>query len=164
MLVVLRRVQSDPFVQRKDSVAVLVHDRMVAGPIISSNKPLAKGLVAEEAMKVLSDDSSEFSLRKICECMHIEAIAGEVEDKANDLPERDVREKDIEVETTEGFALAGRVRLAEIEQDEDNAHMTGNDTSFTDEELEEQEVDEMLHAISTPSSILSRLAGKSIVA
>ena len=132
---------------------VTVHDQIVAGPIISTNKPLAKGLVAEAAMSVLKDDSSEFALHKICTCM-----VAEDEEEASDLPERTVREKDIDIETTEGFSVAGRVRLEEVKED-DKVDIT----LMTDEELDElerQEVEMLLGVPGTPTSVASELSRK----
>ncbi|KAL5528914.1 hypothetical protein ACEPAG_4888 [Sanghuangporus baumii] len=148
-----KKERSDPNVRRKDSVVVTVHDRIVAGPIISSNKPLAKGLAAEAAMGLLKDDSSEFALRKICTCM-----SAEDDEEAGDLPERNVREKDIDVETTEGFAVAGRLRLGEVEEEANE-----NDAVVTDEDMEElerQEVEMLLGAPGTPTSVASDLSRK----
>ncbi|KAL5533446.1 DCL1_1 [Sanghuangporus sanghuang] len=148
-----RKERSDPNVRRKDSVVVTVHGQIVAGPIVSSNKPLAKGLVAEAAMSLLKDDSSEFALCKICTCM-----SAEDDEETSDLPERNMREKDINVETTEGFAVAGRLRLGEVEEEanEGDAVATDEDT----EELERQEVEMLLGAPGTPTSVASDLSRK----
>lgn len=132
-----RKIQSNSLVNRKNSVIVMVHDHVVAGPISAANKLLAKGLVAEAAMKALSNEASEFALQKICECMCVED-----EEEPSDLPERNVREKDLNIDTTEGFKLAGHVRLAEVKSEDDV-----EETELLDEEqddLERQEVEQLL--------------------
>lgn len=133
-------------------MVVQVHDRIVAGPIKAANKPLAKGRVAEAAMAALSDESSELALSKICECMR-----GQEEDEidtAPDLPERNVREKDLNVETVEGFALAGRLRLEESMRD---VIVKGSQVE-TDEEQEE--IDEVELLVSTPGTLAKNIIGR----
>ncbi|EJD06192.1 uncharacterized protein FOMMEDRAFT_145449 [Fomitiporia mediterranea MF3/22] len=140
-----QRTQTNPRVNRKDGVVVLIHDRIVAGPITAANKPLAKGLVAEKAMQVLADGSSEFALRKICECMRVED-----EEEPRDLPERNTREKDLDLETTEGFLRAGSVRLSEVEADELAKEVEEMNDDSESWELEEVEL--LLDTSSGPAS------------
>ncbi|KAI5116563.1 hypothetical protein M0805_001548 [Coniferiporia weirii] len=144
-----QRMRSDPLVERKDGIAVLVHDQIVAGPICAQNKQLSKGLVSEEARAVLSDETSEFWLQRICTCMHAEES-----DAEDDLPLRDIRERDLDHGTETGFALAGRIRLEEVtrdehfrEKEERDDDEFGEDERDEDErldELERQEVEMLL--------------------
>ncbi|KAH8114247.1 hypothetical protein DFH11DRAFT_1596751 [Phellopilus nigrolimitatus] len=142
-----RRVQSNPDVDRKDSVVVLVHDRVVAGPIFAANRPLAKGLASEEAKAVLSDATSELALHRICDCMRAEE-----EEAAPDLPPRDVRERDLDTETEAGFALAGRVRLEEVARDEG-----GEVPEVFDDDLDKLERQEVEMLLCTPASVVSEI-------
>ena len=85
-------------------------------------------------------------------------MVAEDEEEASDLPERTVREKDIDIETTEGFSVAGRVRLEEVKED-DKVDIT----LMTDEELDElerQEVEMLLGVPGTPTSVASELSRK----
>ena len=136
------KVQCDPFVDRKDGVIVMVHDHVVAGPISAVNKPLAKGLVAEAAMKALKDENSEFTLRKICQCMHEE----DEEDPGDLQPDHDMREKDFNIETTEGFVRAGQVRLAEVKTTDD----AQEDDEFYVEDEDELDSEEVERLLSSP--------------
>lgn len=134
-----------------------MHDQVVAGPLSASNKPRAKGLVSEAALAALSDHSSPFALRKICTCRKEymkEDKEGAEKNVAGDkeVSLRDVRERKLDLETTDGCALTGALRLAEdevqdfvvIDWQED-----GTPTADGNETMDEHEVDNMLAPTTT---------------
>lgn len=104
-----RKSQSNAELRRNDSVSVIAHDLVVAGPITASNLSLSKGLAAERARAILGDPNHEMNLVRLCDCrraaeerMHIcsEPPVDQASQKATD-------------ETEEGFASIAKQRLAE---------------------------------------------------
>ena len=99
-----------------------MHDQTIAGPLSASNKCRAKGLVAEAALAALSDPNSELALAKICTCGKASAEnamqeVGEEHVEDDEVTLRDVRERKLDLETTDGCALAGALRVAESDAD-----------------------------------------------
>jgi hypothetical protein len=47
---------------------VILHDRSITGPIVSSTSPVAKALAAQRALTMLSNEDSELALVRICQC------------------------------------------------------------------------------------------------
>ncbi|THH08707.1 hypothetical protein EW145_g2529 [Phellinidium pouzarii] len=135
------KMQSNTLVDKKDSVAVLVHGHTVAGPIRAANISLAKGLASEKAKATLSDDMSEFALHRICDCLQADET---ISDSEPDLPIRDIREKDLDYESENGFALAGRVRLEEVERSEATKGEVMDEDDLL-EDLDTQEVEMLLY-------------------
>lgn len=105
-----RKVQSNPEVKRNDSIEVLVHDTVVAGPILASTLALARATASVEALAVLQDEGSEHSLHKLCGCI----LLGK---EASSRP-REEREKDLDNETEEGFTALSNLRIDEVSRDE----------------------------------------------
>jgi len=104
-----KKVQSNPEVKRNDSVVALVHDTIVAGPILATTLALAKASASVDALAALQDEASELALQKLCDCMKVE----------NDVASpREEREKDLDNETEEGFAGLSDLRTDEVLRDE----------------------------------------------
>lgn len=104
------------------------------GPVAAENLSLAKGRASDDAQVTLMDQSSDLCLSKICDCMAIE--------EEPSSPARDIRQKDLDDETEEGFANLGRIRLDEIHRD-----MSPGLPDLLDEEedeLDSQEVEALL--------------------
>ncbi|KAF7971447.1 hypothetical protein HWV62_21012 [Athelia sp. TMB] len=96
-----------------DSVAILVHNKLVAGPISAPNLSLAKGLASERARAVLEDPKSDLSLKKLCDCaknMEVDpSPAATMADVGTE--EKGKAELQLTDETEEGFAkLADQAR------------------------------------------------------
>ena len=82
----------------------------------------AKGTASKHAMETLSDESNSLALSRICECRKTKPVDTEDESNVQDLPVRGVRERDLDVETEEGFAVIGRIRLEEVEHVDEGSH------------------------------------------
>lgn len=54
--------------KKRDGVAVLVHGKLVVGPIISSSLNIAKFAAAERALAKLRDPASDLNLSNLCDC------------------------------------------------------------------------------------------------
>ena len=67
-------MKTDALLEQKDGVVILIHDQVVSGPYSIRNKPLARGLAAEDAMKTLSDPSNPMALSRICSCRDVEEV------------------------------------------------------------------------------------------
>lgn len=99
-----------------DGVRVLVHGRVVVGPLVAPSRLRAKGLAAEQARAILQDPTAALCLAQICNCMRVDSDApGREMVKAGELSEGDLDD-----ETEEGFALRGQVLLDELERDEED--------------------------------------------
>lgn len=110
-----RKTRSNPELEKTDGVQVLVHGRVVVGPLVAPSKLRAKGLAAEQARAILQDANSALYLKHICECMLVDSDAQARERvKATELSEGEMND-----ETEEGFALRGQVLLDELERDEE---------------------------------------------
>ena len=96
---------SRPETKRNDGVSVVVHDQTVVGPVIALNLSLAKGLAAERTRALLSDETSEHCLARICTCAE-EALQVEGRQMV-DEPTED--QKELDDETEEGFATLARI-------------------------------------------------------
>jgi hypothetical protein len=53
--------------QSLESVCAVFHDRVVAGPIVSSSKTVARFAVAERALSALRDSGGEL-VKNVCDC------------------------------------------------------------------------------------------------
>ncbi|KAI9059720.1 hypothetical protein FKP32DRAFT_1595995 [Trametes sanguinea] len=146
--------QSRPELRRHDSMTVLVHGTVVAGPIPAPNLSMAKGLVAEEARRVLDDPESPFHLSKVCVCRKEVAVAEEP--PAVEVP-ADVAKEELDDETTQGFAMLARILFEEVEEPthsvSDDKEADGQDDGEADgiesvadgnETMEELEVEDMM--------------------
>jgi hypothetical protein len=96
----------------------VVHDTNVAGPLGAGNMNLAKGLVAERALQVLSDETHEQSLAQICTC-HSAMVVDEIVEPgpAKNLTTEDTGDNAPNDETTEGFKIISLEKLKEIAAD-----------------------------------------------
>jgi endoribonuclease Dicer len=54
--------------RERDGVAVLVHGKLVIGPIVSSTLNIAKFAAAERALTKLRDPASDLNLPSLCDC------------------------------------------------------------------------------------------------
>ncbi|KAH9930958.1 uncharacterized protein B0H18DRAFT_1093485 [Fomitopsis serialis] len=100
-----QKSMSRPEIKRNDGMSVVVHDQIIVGPVIAPNLSLAKGLAAERARALLSDQSTPQCLACLCTCAK---DAAEVEGRQvadEELPEI----KEIDDETVEGFATLARI-------------------------------------------------------
>ena len=106
--------------RRNDSVAILVHDIMVAGPVTAANLSLAKGLAAERARAILEDPNSEHCLSRLCNCgkkMNIDTNKTAAVDVDVELQcKPDITLSD---ETEEGFAKIAEMTRVEFEDSEE---------------------------------------------
>ena len=99
--------------RKTDSVAILVHNKLVAGPISAPNLSLAKGLASERARAVLEDPKSDLSLKKLCDCAkNMEVDPSPAATMADiETEEKGKVESQLTDETEEGFAkLADQAR------------------------------------------------------
>ena len=105
-----RKSQSNAELRRNDSVSVIVHEHVVAGPITASNLSLSKGLAAERARAILGDPSHEMSLVRLCDCRRA------AEERMDICPEPpgDQTSQKVTDETEEGFAS---IALHKLEED-----------------------------------------------
>lgn len=148
-----RRVQSDRLSERKDAIVVLAHGKVVVGPVLAANVSMAKGLASKKAKEVLSDETSEFSLRRLCDCMVTDAVSDE-----EDLPPSPSELSD---ETEEGFAQAAQIVLNEALKGElDHANCGDATEEEAHDDTEQQEVEMIL---CTSSQMSSAMEGMSIV-
>lgn len=148
-----RRVQSDRLSERKDAIVVLAHGKVVVGPVLAANVSMAKGLASKKAKEVLSDETSELSLRRLCDCMVTDAVSDE-----EDLPPSPSELSD---ETEEGFAQAAQIVLNEALKGElDHANCGDVTEEEAHDDTEQQEVEMIL---CTPSQMSSAMEGMSIV-
>ncbi len=135
-----RKVRSNPEVKRNDSIVVLVHDTVVAGPILASTLALAKAAASVDALAVLGDEESELSLQKLCGCMKTEKDID-----AASRPQEE-REKDLDNETEAGFTALSNLRTDEVMRDEQAKFFRLREPEDEDEnvEMEETEVVECM--------------------
>ncbi|KAI8999078.1 hypothetical protein BD414DRAFT_527097 [Trametes punicea] len=142
--------QSRPELRRQDSMSVLVHGIMVAGPIPAPNLSMAKGLAAEEARRVLDDPESPHHLSRVCIC----GKEVTMKEDSTEAPE-DVDKDELDDETDEGFAMLARILFEEFaDPDVPVAGMAGAEDIVSDdvalvhpeenETTEEIEVEEMM--------------------
>ena len=126
--------------KRNDSVAILVHDIVVAGPVTGANLSMAKGLAAERARTVLEDPKSEHCLSHLCDCgkkMDVDASAAVSADADIELQGKpDVALND---ETEEGFAKIAEMTRVEFEDPNTSSVTLVNETA-----MDEQAVEDML--------------------
>jgi len=54
--------------RERDGVAVLVHGKLVVGPIVSSSLNIARFAAAERALAKLRDPASDLNLLNLCDC------------------------------------------------------------------------------------------------
>lgn len=60
-------------------IAVLVHEQIIVGPIVSTSLTVAKFLAAERALTTLRDSGSDKSLALLCDCgMSMDTIASQL--------------------------------------------------------------------------------------
>jgi len=136
-----RKSQLNAESKRNDSVAILVHDVMVAGPVTAANLSLAKGLAAERARTVLEDPNSEHCLSRLCDCgkkMDVDAIVAAGSDVDIDLQRKS--EVALNDETEEGFAKIAEMTRVEFEDPDLSTTITLVDETAIDE----QAVEDML--------------------
>ncbi|KAG9318230.1 hypothetical protein JVU11DRAFT_311 [Chiua virens] len=107
--IAFQKSQSNAELRRNDSVAVIVHEVVVAGPITASNLSLSKGLAAERARAILDDPSHEMSLVLVCDCRK---AAKERMDICPEPPTDQTSQK-ITDETEDGFASIAKQKLEE---------------------------------------------------
>lgn len=108
-----RKSQTTADGRKIDTVAILVHDTIVAGPISASNPSLAKGLASERARMVLEDPKSDLSLAKLCDCAKRMLLEPTSMVTATDVDANIKNKAEVLLtdETEEGFAkLAERAR------------------------------------------------------
>ncbi|KIM49536.1 hypothetical protein M413DRAFT_438720 [Hebeloma cylindrosporum] len=75
------RIAIKPMVKKtelreRDGVAVLVHGKLVVGPIVSSSLNIARFAAAERALTKLRDPASEMNLANLCDCALAMSIDG----------------------------------------------------------------------------------------
>lgn len=104
-----RKSQSNAELRRNDSVSVIVHELVVAGPVTASNLSLSKGLAAERARAILGDPTHEMNLVRLCDCRK---AAEERMDICSEPPGDQTSQK-ITDETEEGFASIAKQKLEE---------------------------------------------------
>ncbi|CDO68911.1 hypothetical protein BN946_scf185000.g54 [Trametes cinnabarina] len=132
--------QSRSELRRHDSISVLVHDIVVAGPIAAPNLSMAKGLAAEEARRALDDPESPFHLSKVCVCGKEVAAA---EEPAVEAPgDADVAKEELDDETTQGFALLARLLFEEVEKS--SRCMTGDEEAVGEDDEDGDAIVSML--------------------
>lgn len=51
-----------------EGIAVLIHNTIVAGPIVATSLTVAKFMVSERALAILSDPETENYLPRVCTC------------------------------------------------------------------------------------------------
>jgi endoribonuclease Dicer len=127
--------------KRNDSVAILVHDIMVAGPVTAANLSLAKGLAAERARTVLEDPTSQHCLARLCDCgkkMDVDATMVISVDADIDIKGKpDIALND---ETEEGFAkIAEMTRVEFVDPD-----IAASIAHVEETAIDEQAVEDML--------------------
>jgi endoribonuclease Dicer len=125
--------------RRNDSVAILVHDIMVAGPVTAANLSLAKGLAAERARAILEDRNSEHCLSRLCDCgkkMNVDTNKTAAVDVDVELQCK----PDISDETEEGFAKIAEMTRVEFVDSDPSASMT----LVEETAIDEQAVEDML--------------------
>ncbi|KAF8432446.1 hypothetical protein L210DRAFT_960898 [Boletus edulis BED1] len=105
--IAFQKSQSNVELRRNDSVSVIVHEQVVAGPITASNLSLSKGLAAERARAILGDPNHEMSLARLCDCRR---AAEERMDTCSEPPGDQTSQK-ITDETEEGFASIAQQKL-----------------------------------------------------
>ena len=137
-----RKSQLNAESKRNDSIAILVHDVMVAGPVTAANLSLAKGLAAERARTVLEDPNSEHCLSRLCDCgkkMDIDVTAAARSDVDIDLQRKS--EVALNDETEEGFAKIAEMTRVEFEDPLEDLSTT---ITLVDETaIDEQAVEEI---------------------
>ncbi|EGO21809.1 hypothetical protein SERLADRAFT_441040 [Serpula lacrymans var. lacrymans S7.9] len=106
-----RKTQSHAELRRNDSVSVVVHDVVVAGPITASNLSLSKGLAAERARILLDDHSSDQCLTSLCDCSM--AMKPQVPQVSLAIPDENDISKPVSDENEEGFATIAQRKLDE---------------------------------------------------
>lgn len=82
-------------------VTLLVHEIVIAGPVQAENASVARGFAAEEALKVLADESSEMALEKICDCdcARVRGVSDVEETREGGLGEEAGGDVEMDVET-----------------------------------------------------------------
>ncbi|KLO19664.1 hypothetical protein SCHPADRAFT_843134, partial [Schizopora paradoxa] len=128
-----KKEQSNPEVKRNDSIVVLVHDIVIAGPVLASTLPLAKATASVDALALLQDEGSELSLQKVCDCVK--------PNKDSPSRPREEREKDLDNETEEGFAVLSKLRIDEISRDEQAKHCYQQDPADENDNVEMEEIE-----------------------
>lgn len=121
------KTQSHPDIRRNDSVSVIVHDVVVAGPITATNLSLSKGLAAERARSVLADPAYDKCLEKLCNCMH--KLAAAVPEATEAGAEVDLAApSNLTDETEEGFAAIAKLKLQDevVEASQEREEFEGN--------------------------------------
>jgi endoribonuclease Dicer len=137
-MVHLRKSQMNAESRRNDSVAILVHDIIVSGPVTAANLSLAKGLAAERARNVLEDPNSEYCLSRLCDCgkkMDIDASASAAVDA--DIELQGKSEIALNDETEEGFAKIADMTRIEFEDPDTSKSITLVDETAIDEQVVE---------------------------
>lgn len=138
----IRKTNEVSEAKKNDSISVLVHNIVVAGPVTAGNLPLAKGLASERARRVLEDPRSEFSLKRLCDCTkkatkkppqvdEEEKLRRELEEKSENPPND---------ETEEGFARIAELTRKEFADQELELEITlAEETMVEDELMDEME-------------------------
>lgn len=144
-------MQSDRLSGRKDAIIVVAHDKVVVGPVLAANISMAKGLASKKAKSILSDESSELSIRRLCDCMVTDAVSAE------DLPPSPSELSD---ETEEGFAQAAQIVLNEVSKGE---LPQGDHDEVTEEERDDTEQQEVEMILCTPSQLSSAMDGMFVI-
>ena len=62
--------------REKGGIAVLVHGKLVAGPIISSSLSVARFAAAERALTKLREPNSDMNLASLCDCALAMSVDG----------------------------------------------------------------------------------------
>ncbi|KAH7890033.1 P-loop containing nucleoside triphosphate hydrolase protein [Phlebopus sp. FC_14] len=128
--IAFQKSQSNTDLRRNDSVAVVVHDAIVVGPITAANLSLSKGLAAERARAILNDPNFEMNLARLCDCKKaVEAST----DIPMEVPNSDeTAAPKISDETEEGFAM-----IAKQKMEQDYVPATGVLDGFEEDELDD---------------------------
>lgn len=126
--------------KKSDSVAILVHDKVVAGPISAPSLSLAKGLASERARAVLEDSKSDLSLANICDCakkMNLQqsSTVTAIDVGAGVKVNADVSLTD---ETEEGFARLAKKARKEYQELADGSSSNRPADDFADEQAVEK--------------------------
>ncbi|THH21092.1 hypothetical protein EW146_g384 [Bondarzewia mesenterica] len=138
----LRKSRSRPESNQNDTIHVLVHDRVVVGPITASRLSVAKAFACEKARLLLQDDIFPQSLQRICDCSPPNT-------RKDRRTARGALEKDVPApndETEEGYAALAERTLDEFRAPEETQWVNDDsgELEWEVDRLEEQEVEQMI--------------------
>ena len=136
-----------------DSASILVHDQVVAGPVLAETYRIAKGLVSEKAVTILSDENSELNLKNICKCMKVDS--DEVE---QDVSSAGTRDKDLNDETEDGFTLLAKLRLDRLDDSSESSTSNASTKDGLEEDVQDdtqENAQEVAHEDSDEEDLLA---------